>query len=1206
MKILRVRIRNLNSLRLDAEIDFTAPPLAGVGIFAITGDTGAGKTTVLDALTLALYGRVARSRDVHKEVMSYGAADCWAEAEYETATGRYRSHWSQARAYGKPEGNLQPTRRELSRYNAEKDVWELLTDHKRDVDALTEQLTGLDYDRFVRSVLLAQGDFAAFLSAGERERSELLERITGTEIYSELSRAAYERHKLANEAVANMREELTRLDVLSRQEEKLLREETGQLEDRDRRLARELEVLQEQLGGYARAGELADKRAVIEAERAAAEQKWEQRATDRQRLSRSLQLRPLREKLQQLAAAEARHERLGTELAAVREELAGTEPRLAAAAAARDQQSKELTGLIAASAERFEVLDRVKELDERIANWRGTWDRDRKNWENQGVKTQRMIADQQADEKRLTELAGELTERENWLAEHAADAELSRHLGTLRERLDRRREARRAVGERNAVVAATEAELVQANAAWKQATEREQAGRTQLADWEEAFQALLPPEFSTRPEGILQRLTLAIERQQERLRVLEQLDEAEANYRTLLREHQEQQDRLQSLIIEEDTHLKALYTLEERRDRAAAELRDREALLQRERAIANYERDRHELTDGEPCPLCGATHHPFAHHERRDFSDRVEKDWQRAKTAFESLDVQCRLANRQIAELNARQQQIVGGTRGPQNLEQEYTHLEERLAMLKGRLGTPVDHPDREVAQLTAWRTAREKLEELLTRQEKLKTELQRVGQELEQSKARREMLERNLIAQRAELTERENRELEITTQLETVLEPLGVDLTQIGAADPFEALEARTQAFATRRQELQDLRERRGRLAAAVAQRGEELTNRRLVAEEQQTQLEEAEKQWRRALAERRELFGEDSVVEGRQALENGLRAARDRQEELRAELSGHERQRAHLSGRAETLETDRAAEEQQLAALRAELDRAVQALAFPDLSTARAALLPAGEEQELEAALNQLDRERSQLGERLRETIGELERQRERLTAVPEPAVLLEQKEQKEGERTEGQRQIGAHNEQLRRHTANQVHSRELSTAVANAERERTRWARLNELIGQADGKKFRTFAQGLTLRRLIAHANGHLQLLNGRYRIEQRADAELDLEIVDTYQADNRRSVATLSGGESFLVSLALALGLSDLAGRDTRIQSLFIDEGFGTLDSNSLDLALATLENLQNHGKTIGLISHVPALKERIATQIKVIKQASGFSRIEIVA
>ena len=169
---------------------------------------------------------------------------------------------------------------------------------------------------------------------------------------------------------------------------------------------------------------------------------------------------------------------------------------------------------------------------------------------------------------------------------------------------------------------------------------------------------------------------------------------------------------------------------------------------------------------------------------------------------------------------------------------------------------------------------------------------------------------------------------------------------------------------------------------------------------------------------------------------------------------------------------------------------------------------------------------------------------------------------------------------------------------------EEEFKRWNMLRDLIGSADGKKFRIYAQSLTLRKLINLANRHLERLNDRYYIMKSEMEDLTLNIADRYQGNSVRSMTTLSGGESFLISLALALGLSDLAGRNAQIQSLFIDEGFGTLDAKNLDLVIQTLDNLQSSGKTIGVISHVLELKERIDTQIKVVKKGGGFSTFEI--
>ena len=160
------------------------------------------------------------------------------------------------------------------------------------------------------------------------------------------------------------------------------------------------------------------------------------------------------------------------------------------------------------------------------------------------------------------------------------------------------------------------------------------------------------------------------------------------------------------------------------------------------------------------------------------------------------------------------------------------------------------------------------------------------------------------------------------------------------------------------------------------------------------------------------------------------------------------------------------------------------------------------------------------------------------------------------------------------------------------------------LNELIGSSKGDKFRKFAQGLTLDNLIVLANRQLSRLHGRYRLQRKEVNGLSLLVADTWQGDITRDTRTLSGGESFLVSLALALALSDLVSHKTSIDSLFLDEGFGTLDAETLDIALDALDNLNASGRMIGVISHVEAMKERIPTQIRVHKRSGlGVSELD---
>jgi DNA repair protein SbcC/Rad50 len=210
-----------------------------------------------------------------------------------------------------------------------------------------------------------------------------------------------------------------------------------------------------------------------------------------------------------------------------------------------------------------------------------------------------------------------------------------------------------------------------------------------------------------------------------------------------------------------------------------------------------------------------------------------------------------------------------------------------------------------------------------------------------------------------------------------------------------------------------------------------------------------------------------------------------------------------------------------------------------------------------------------------------------------------LQNQKQNSEKELSEVKIQLG-----FQQSYKNEIKS--LNDEIGILEKSNLKWELLDRYIGDAEGKKFSTFAQGLTLSRLIALSNKRLKELSDRYLLDKPNEKEDDeLMVVDQYMGNERRSVKTLSGGETFLISLSLALALSDLASRNVRLESLFIDEGFGTLDPETLEIALCTLEKLQQEGqKNIGIISHVESIKERISTQIRMQKDSRGFSKIEI--
>ncbi|KZR45704.1 hypothetical protein A3N69_23515 [Klebsiella aerogenes] len=285
-----------------------------------------------------------------------------------------------------------------------------------------------------------------------------------------------------------------------------------------------------------------------------------------------------------------------------------------------------------------------------------------------------------------------------------------------------------------------------------------------------------------------------------------------------------------------------------------------------------------------------------------------------------------------------------------------------------------------------------------------------------------------------------------------------------------------------------------------------------------------------------------------------------------------------------------------------------ALAASPFADQAAFLAALLDEASRQRLEQLKQTLEKEVQQNQTLALRAQTSLERHQQQPPAdidINQPLEQLENRlEQLARQLRENSARQGEIRQQLKQNSDNQQRQQSLRQQMEQAAQQVEDWAWLNALIGSKEGDKFRKFAQGLTLDNLVWLANQQLNRLHGRYLLQRKASEALELEVVDTWQADAVRDTRTLSGGESFLVSLALALALSDLVSHKTRIDSLFLDEGFGTLDSETLDTALDALDALNASGKVIGVISHVEAMKERIPVQIKVKKiNGLGYSRLE---
>ena len=1218
MKIRKVSIQNLNSLRVKTTIDFASTPLADTGLFAITGDTGAGKTTILDAITLALYGKVHRNKDV-KEVMSFGTAESLAEVEFESRGARYRAKWSIWRSRKKLDGNIQSPTRELSCWNEEVAAFEILAEKSREVDLKVEEVTGLDYDRFSRSVLLSQGDFAAFLMASEKERSDLLERITGTAIYSQLSISAYEKFKLETEKLENLKKEREALKILSGEEVKALKKVIKSQQSESKDLKQKLEDTRKVVLSFERILALETRLKELEERKNEVSEQVTASQSDFDRLAKAKKAAPLRDDFLKLEQTRTEISDTETEIKTIQLHLDKQEAENEALQEKLDQTRKELIQQKLNFEKLEAVIDKVISLDTSIAEKKPALENLQQTLKQQSQQYAQWEANREKGKTEHQLLEEKNNDLKTWLKENSRFQSLTDKLPIIQERY------RQWVGINTRIqgLQNTKKEHLIKQQDLQKALGKAQEKLKKLDEekrsLESAFLAKVPEPYARNRNELLELLHREIEGLKDKQQGLQELQRLASEYQEILNEQNELQERVQDLQGEEMMLNKEIMSAMDLLDELQEQKKYKQEIYEQQQLIANYEKDRHHLKEGEACPLCLSTDHPFRKQEVKPYVDRAKMEWEHIQKKLEKASVSYRqLLDRQnklVLEVNHLLGDELKEVKG--QLSQRFDKMlffEEKLALALPDMGE-------EAPSLLWGRRLREQIVEsnrLLSMRQEVRDILSSLDRNLKKVEeayhlAKEDSLDLEsknlLIDQKIQSQEiqlkKESEDLEnLGEHLLGALKEFGLSLAPEDLGSNLKKLEEHKQTYVVRKEQLREGLEAILRNEQRLEQLAEQLKNASIQMEQMENRLKQSSETLEKLIAERTELFGSKDPEAERQQVRQSIFTQEQKRDflaekvqKLQQELAAHQKLLEEKSG---SLQKGRKMEVQ----IQEKLLKKAEKLGFQSLDVLAEAIMSPDAFEALASSLEKLQEMLRELKQQERDLIQDLEKEREK-TASDRPLDdwQTQLQEEEEAYRQANQRE-GALQEQLTEHKRRKKEAVNLMKQIDQQEKEQIRWAKLNDVIGMADGKKFRVFAQGLTLKKLVYLANQHLQRLNGRYLIEKRVGEDLALNIIDMFQADNRRSMNTLSGGERFLVSLAMALGLSDLAGKDTRIESLFIDEGFGTLDDNSLDLALDTLENLQAQGKNIGIISHVKALKERIAVQIQIQKKGSGYSEVTV--
>jgi DNA repair protein SbcC/Rad50 len=1218
MKILKIELQNINSLHCETPIiiDFESQRFEDVGLFAITGPTGAGKTTLLDAITIALYRKVPRfeksnSRAGLEDVVSYGAATAMSRVTFEAREKRYEAQWDIRLASNSGKKLSKPVESvRLKNLSTE----QILAETKTSCDEMIAEVTQLNYDQFLRSVMLAQGEFAAFLSAKNSEKGLLLQQIAGDEIYRKIGETLKNRIFDEKKLLEQINSKINTDDLLSEVDSSRLKIEAGQLEEDLKDLETKLKIIDGILKWFEQKKKLTDQKELIEKDKQQLELDVEKHHDVFVLLANHQSAEPIKETLNEVVRLENEIEKKSNRLNVLEEELNSLEVKMKLTVGDELISKSKAAECEQMAMEWHPKLEKVTALDTTIIAH-----------QTNIVEKKKLIADitvfqndimlnldkktraVKLDEEELVKLC-------TFLDQNKQIPVYEKYISSWNTRLTLRKSNSERISVLNKEIIKGNRDLSE-NKSKIEDLEikriKESVTFDMLSNQLKAIQEYLV--VSNIENLVNQNDILNI--QKDKLHELIQLSETYNLLKTNENVLKEQRGPLKFRIS--GYSAQSLHITDEI-EHAAQLLKDAEELYEKDSYIVSLEEERKKLKKGEPCALCGSTEHPLVEkysevqilESKKKLEDRKEK----LSNLTEELKKTELLKTKETAELEnclsqllkaGQEQKIVIGKFGSYpsdfkiedkaNIEYAFKNIEAQKISLTKKIVETQDQ---------------QKIKDKIDEQVKLVvSRINEFEVQLTQFKTANNAIAETNTGKKAEILSLNEKNIELEETLKTQFSECGLQIPEIEDTSLFlqqtgqfiKSYNETTKSFTDIDNSIKQSSIEIGNLNNQIKDKSDEIRG----INAQLTTL-------RNELA----LFNEDrnailpleiSTANKRNELQKAIDSSRAIEKSVTTILNALKETQTGLVGEKKSIVKEQQENAEQFNKLLIALTDKIDSSIFKSRDEVASALL--NENALTNYSLIKKDIDERTIALKTQEEGFATEHEKlesERKNDMTEE-IAHEKRSGLNDDRNKLLHMSGVLTEKFRKDSEIKSRNAKVVAEIKVQEIVCRKWTGLMNLLGGSQDA-FNTYVQRLTLKNLIDLANLHLYKLNRRYSLQlnpqYKPGEELNFRLVDHYQADDTRLTDTTSGGEKFLISLSLALGLSDLASHNVSIGSLFIDEGFGTLDNDTLETVISTLETLKAQGKTIGIISHVDSLKERIPVQIQVLKKSNGVSIVEM--